>query len=872
VSASRARTPASVPAVQGPSVVRLLALLLQIGLFLVAVYLYDIESRAFLHLGILTFFGFAVHYWLPLRLRLPFFVLLSLFGIFLVFGFQEETWNLNGLAQAAWIIALGLGLIGLCHLPVSFAARGTLLLATGATLCFLRADRVALPWSSAIWPVFGSMFMFRLILYFDYLRHEKKEPATFLQTLAYFFMLPNVCFPLFPVVDFKSFRRSYYDQPDRHAIYQTGASWLFRGLLHLILYRFAYKELVIGTAEVTDVTGLLQYLLWPFLLYLRVSGMFHVVVGMLLLFGFNLPETHHLYYLASSFTDHWRRTNIYWKDFMMKVFYYPAFFKLRKLGNTRALVLSTMYVFLATWLLHAYQWYWIRGTFLTTWNDGLFWTLFGAIVVANVLYETKHGRQRVLTERTIPWRRSCMTALSTLGTFCSIAMLWSFWRAESVGEWLSIWRVLGDVGPGDARALGWLLALVLAIGVPSLLLTRGGKRPPLSFQQSALRTALATGVLVLIATPGVYLSVPGMRKTVDNLLRDELNDRDFAQLERGYYENLLSVGQFNPELWEVYRTRPADWRVIQESEAVVHRHGIPSYELVPSRETKHNGALVVTNRWGMRDRDYTKERPPGTQRFALLGSSFVMGSGVENPEIFDNQLEELLARAVAGQPGTGGPQAYEILNFAVAGYTGIEQVALVEQKIFEFEPDAVLYVEHARADEKVIGHVIVGLQEGWAQQYELLADVAARAGVDPSAERWEIRRKLEPFATELMTWCYERVADACRARGVPALWIFWPRPETEEQVGSPGAFERDLAEKAGFEIVDLTSLYSGQSLKKLWVARWDHHPNALGHRLLAERLFERLFLDENGKLRSARAPGSPGETAHSPSPASSKDE
>jgi len=63
-----------------------------------------------------------------------------------------------------------------------------------------------------------------------------------------------------------------------------------------------------------------------FLLYLRISGQFHLVIGMLYLFGFRLPETHHRYLLASSFTDFWRRINIYWKDFMMKLVYYPSFF------------------------------------------------------------------------------------------------------------------------------------------------------------------------------------------------------------------------------------------------------------------------------------------------------------------------------------------------------------------------------------------------------------------------------------------------------------------------------------------------------------------------------------------------------------------
>ena len=64
-------------------------------------------------------------------------------------------------------------------------------------------------------------------------------------------------------------------------------------------------------------------MLGTFLLYLRVSGQFHLIVGLLHLFGFRLPETHKLYYLAHSFTELWRRINIYWTDFMMKPVFYP---------------------------------------------------------------------------------------------------------------------------------------------------------------------------------------------------------------------------------------------------------------------------------------------------------------------------------------------------------------------------------------------------------------------------------------------------------------------------------------------------------------------------------------------------------------------
>src|SRR3546814_1189803 len=154
------------------------------------------------------------------------------------------------------------------------------------------------------------MFIFRLIVYLYYMRQEK---ASFARSVSYFFMLPNVCFPMFPVFRSKGFRRSYYDI-DEHRIYQIGVDWMVRGILHLILYRIIYYYWTIGPAEVIDPDTLTQYLVTNFLLYLRISGDFHLITGMLHLFGFNLTPTHHHYCLSSSFTDFWRRINIYWRS------------------------------------------------------------------------------------------------------------------------------------------------------------------------------------------------------------------------------------------------------------------------------------------------------------------------------------------------------------------------------------------------------------------------------------------------------------------------------------------------------------------------------------------------------------------------------
>ena len=56
----------------------------------------------------------------------------------------------------------------------------------------------------------------------------------------------------------------------------------------------------------------------------------------------------------------------------MKLFFYPTHFKLRKMGTLWALSLATLATFLATWLLHSWQWFWIRGKLLTRLEGLLF--------------------------------------------------------------------------------------------------------------------------------------------------------------------------------------------------------------------------------------------------------------------------------------------------------------------------------------------------------------------------------------------------------------------------------------------------------------------------------------------------------------------
>src|SRR5207244_6474412 len=115
--------------------------------------------------------------------------------------------------------------------------------------------------------------------------------------------------------------------------------------------------LVIPPEAVNSVTNLVCYLISNFLLILRLSGQVHLVIGVLLLFGFDLPRIMNRYWHADSFSDFWRRANIYWRDFIQRVVFYPVYFRLRHWPATASLLFATVVVFLITWAFILYQWF-----------------------------------------------------------------------------------------------------------------------------------------------------------------------------------------------------------------------------------------------------------------------------------------------------------------------------------------------------------------------------------------------------------------------------------------------------------------------------------------------------------------------------------
>jgi D-alanyl-lipoteichoic acid acyltransferase DltB (MBOAT superfamily) len=409
-----------------PDLPRFAVLAVQLALLLLVFRRYGLESQKFFILSCLIVGGFAVAYWLPFRFKEPFVIVLSLAGSYLLLDPMV----------ASLLIAAGVILFAMVRSGLDFRLRVLMIIAFGA-ICACGRATGRLPIPDHFWAVFGAIFMFRMIVYLYDVKHLPGPPRLS-DFLSYFFLLPNYYFLLFPVIDFKTFRKSYF-QRDIHIVAQQGVWWIIRGTIQLLLYRLVYQlEAIVVPPRVAVSTSVVARIILGFLLYLQVSGQFHIIVGMLHLFGYDLPETNRKYLLSRSISDFWRRINIYWKDFMVKICYLPAYFKLRRSGELRAQLVATVLVFLVTWALHVYQFFWLQGTIRVTVNDTLFWTILGTLVVANVWIEAKQPK-RVAKSGSSESGSSAKLwqGLQIVATMSGLMLLWSLWSFNNLTDWVN---------------------------------------------------------------------------------------------------------------------------------------------------------------------------------------------------------------------------------------------------------------------------------------------------------------------------------------------------------------------------------------------------------------------------------------------------
>lgn len=793
----------------------------QLAAAIAVVHIYDLETDLHLRDVLLwTALGLVCQTLLP-RKWWPF--TLAMICVAGLFGFA-------GPANASVTLMLGTAILFLANLSIKWIRWTSLLLVFGS----LATVYVILPvWAEPFTPAMttlGVMFMYRLLI-FLYDRHQAPSTPLDATDLTYFFLLPNMAMSLFPAVDYRHFRQ-HVDPARRILVWKKGMFWVVTGVFHLVIYRWVYHHLLLPAGEVRDLLGLARYTFFNYALILRLSGLFHLAVGVLGLLGFDLPRVFHHYFLATGFSDLWRRINIYFRDFLVKVFYYPIYFRLRSWGNVRAVPVAILLLFVITWFLHSIQWFWIKGQFPLRIQDGIFWGLFGVLVAINAWWEIKYRTSHSLTGH-LPTR--AFTQVTRIaGMLVFMSLLWSLWTAPSLDEWWLRIRT-GLISPvSQYVTLSLTLVCLLFAGTVAWLVVHHFRLarwldPEPSSSVGTFWSAIL--LMLLLAFPWV---APALQRSTDmsmaGILTEKLSDADEIRRIEGYYNHILTGHQLTDPLAGRKNLLPDT-----ENDARIYTGDFRHISKKPDMSILLKGQPFTTNAWGMRDDPLSEEKPEGSVRILLMGGSFVVGSGVADHEVFDRRLEALL------QPNKGKSQ-YEFINTATASYDLVDCILQFEVEEFQkFHPDILMFFTHGIDGTKTIRDMARQYKAGVRMPYLFMDVYINRAGLRRDMSEEEMVLLLEPFTSDILEDGYQKLREVCDTHHIRPVWVFWPPIARAEAALEEKALSKQIARNLGFELIDLEPLYKGLDPESLTVSRFDMHPNALAHSLMADTLAKVLI-------------------------------
>jgi lysophospholipase L1-like esterase len=107
----------------------------------------------------------------------------------------------------------------------------------------------------------------------------------------------------------------------------------------------------------------------------------------------------------------------------------------------------------------------------------------------------------------------------------------------------------------------------------------------------------------------------------------------------------------------------------------------------PGYEAKGGKIHIKINSLGFRGEEFSRVKPPGTIRIAVLGASTTFNAEVSSNDMtWPHLLQEKLRQA---NPGT----KIEVVNAAVGGYTSTENLKSLQNRVLPLDPDLVIYYE-----------------------------------------------------------------------------------------------------------------------------------------------------------------------------------
>lgn len=259
----------------------------------------------------------------------------------------------------------------------------------------------------------------------------------------------------------------------------------------------------------------------------------------------------------------------------------------------------------------------------------------------------------------------------------------------------------------------------------------------------------------------------------------------------------------------------------------------------PSWETHYGEVLVTYNEHGLRDRPILS-KGENEYRVLALGDSVTFGTGVDQDKTFAARLEPLLQERLH--------RPVRVINSGVGGYNTVQEVTYFKQQGLTLQPNLVMltYVQNDVEVNK-------GPFDPWAQSspwgksfpdmvitmvgklwfYRLVHHTYTYALPKPQSGPALTSQQESRGWRESMS-ALEELVSICEEHKIP-LVVFFRRMHPDEN----NLLLTDVVRHAkGAPVKDMAPWFEGINVSSVVNSKVDGHPNAEGHRVMAEHMAE----------------------------------
>jgi lysophospholipase L1-like esterase len=229
---------------------------------------------------------------------------------------------------------------------------------------------------------------------------------------------------------------------------------------------------------------------------------------------------------------------------------------------------------------------------------------------------------------------------------------------------------------------------------------------------------------------------------------------------------------------------------------------------------------------------------PGGRRILLLGGSITLGWGVAEDETLAAQLEKRLSAA---------GEKVQVLNGGVGNYNAERYVSRFFKELTDVQPTDIVvhyFLRDAEALPPGGGNWFLRHSELAVTLWIAFHRLFDRHGEQSLVAHYRAVYEPDAQGFSVMRQKLARLADYARQHSIRIYLAMVP--DVHNLIDYKFAFVhkimKEVAERDGYKYIDLLPALQGRPPQELWAMPGDPHPNALGHRLMAEAIYKTVLL------------------------------